>query len=116
MRHRQEGPRLIGYFLEVDQAASLAYDVEQIAMLSGCGIGPYAGRPLAGLAAFQPHEHRSAGAVADIAHQPIAALAMAGRQIMAAHRLGLSAETNRQFGGVVSSHHAAPRSPLRSPG
>src|SRR3546814_21146750 len=66
MRHRQEGARLIGNVLEVDQAAALADDVEQIAMLAGCGIGPFAGRTLAGLAAFQPPEHRSAGAVADI--------------------------------------------------
>src|SRR3546814_18689778 len=85
-------------------------------MLAGCGIGPFAGRTLAGLAAFQPHEHRSAGAVAAIAHQPIAALAMAGRQIMAAHPLGLSAEKNRQFGGCVSSHTAASPLPMRATG
>src|SRR3546814_3399824 len=41
MRHRQEGARLIGNVLEVDQAAALADDVEQIAMLAGCGIGPF---------------------------------------------------------------------------
>src|SRR3546814_10517108 len=105
MRHRQEGARLIGNVLEVDQAAALADDVEQIAMLAGCGIGPFAGRTLAGLAAFQPHEHRSAGAVADIAHQPIAALAMAGRQIMAAHRLR-SEEHTSELQSLMRSSYA----------
>jgi hypothetical protein len=35
---------------EVDQAAAFADDVEQIAMFAGGGVGPFAGRALAGSA------------------------------------------------------------------
>ena len=116
MGHRQEGARLIGDVLEVDQAAALADDVEEIAMLAGGSVGPFAGGALAGFAALSPPEHRAAGRIADIADQPIAALAMAGGQVMPAHRLGLSAKTDRQLGSVVPCHHAASRSLTRSTG
>src|SRR3546814_9035158 len=85
-------------------------------MLSGGSVGPFAGRALPGLAALQPHEHRAAGCVADIADQPVAALAMTGREVMAAHRLALAPETDRQFGSVLLCHHAATRSLTRSTG
>jgi hypothetical protein len=48
-----------------------------------------------------------------IADLPVIALAMAGVEIMAAHRLGLPAETLRQIGSVETGHHAASRSPMR---
>ena len=48
MRQAEERTRLIGDVLEVDQAAAFADDVEQIAMLAGGGVGPFAGRPFAG--------------------------------------------------------------------
>lgn len=78
MWHRQEGARLVGDVLEVDQAAAFANDVQQVAMLTGRGIGPFACGALAGVAAFQPHEHGAARRVADITNQPVTAFAMTG--------------------------------------
>ena len=52
MRQAEEGAGLVGDVLEVDQAAALADDVEQIAMLAGGGVGPFAGRALAGSPPF----------------------------------------------------------------
>jgi len=85
-------------------------------MLAGGGVGPFPGGALTGFATLQSHEHRAAGRVADIADQPVAALAMTGGEIMTAHRLCLPAETDCQFGGVLPCHHAASRSPMRSIG
>ena len=48
-RQAEEAAGLIGDIVEVDQAAAFADDVEQIAMLAGCGVGPFAGRALADL-------------------------------------------------------------------
>ena len=42
----QESPCLGGDVVEIGQAASLANDVEQIAMLARGGVGPLAGRAL----------------------------------------------------------------------
>jgi len=53
MGHRQEEARLIGDILEFDQAAALADDVQQVAMLAGGRVGPFAGGALTGFAAFQ---------------------------------------------------------------
>ena len=39
MWHGQEGARLVGDVLEVDQAAAFANDVQQVAMLTCRGIG-----------------------------------------------------------------------------
>jgi hypothetical protein len=61
------------------EAAAFADDVEQIAMLAGGGVGPFAGRALAGSA---PSAARTSSgrACCDIADQPVAALAMAGER------------------------------------
>ena len=72
--------------------------------------------PGTGFRSAEPDEHRPAGRIANVAHRPVAALAPTVRQIMAADRLGLSAETDRQVGGVVTGHQAASRSPMRSTG
>ena len=114
VRQAEERTRLIGDVLEVDQAAAFADHVEQIAMLAGGGVGPFAGRPFRRL--LEPDEHRAARRIAHIAHQPVAALPAAGGEVVAAHRLGVARETVCQFGGVVAGHHAASRSPMRSTG
>ena len=41
-----EAPRLVGDVVEIEKAAAFADDVEQIAVLAGGGVGPFAGRPL----------------------------------------------------------------------
>ena len=112
-RQAQEAARLVGDVVEVEKAAALADDVEQVAVLARGGVGPFAGRSLRRL--LQPDEHGAARCVAHVADQPVAALAPAIGEIVAAHRLGLARETVRQFGGVAR-HHAASRSPMRSIG
>ena len=41
----EEASRLVGDVVEVEKAAAFADDVEQIAMLAGGGVGPFAGGP-----------------------------------------------------------------------
>ncbi|MBB2739449.1 UNVERIFIED_ORG: hypothetical protein J2R93_000470 [Bradyrhizobium japonicum] len=55
MRQAEKQARLVEDVLEVDQAATLANDIEQIAMFPGGGIGPFAGGSLRRL--LEPHEH-----------------------------------------------------------
>ena len=99
-RQAEKVPGLIGDVAEVDEAAALADHVEQVAMLAGRGVGPFAGGALAGFRSCQPDEHGAAGRVPDVADQPVAALAATVGEIVAAHRLGIARETVRQFGGV----------------
>src|SRR3954451_24068998 len=88
-------------------------DVQEIAMFAGGRIGPLAGGTLRRV--LEPHEHRAARAVVNVANQPIPPLLLAIGEIMSAHRLGLAREAIRQFGGIAA-HHAASRSAMRSIG
>ena len=80
-------------------------------MLAGRGIGPFAGGALRRV--LEPHEHRAARGIVDIADQPVPPLALAIGEVVTAHRLGLAREAVCQFGGVAG-HHAASRSAMRS--
>ena len=68
------------------------------------------------VSAFQPDEHRAAGRVPDVADQPVAAVATAVGEIVAAHRLGLAREAMRQFCAHCAACHAAARSAMRATG
>ena len=116
MREGEETARFLGHLLEVGKTECLPDDIEQIAMLPGGHVGPFPRRALAGFRPGKADEHRAARSILHIADQPVSPGAVAGRQIMAADRLGLSAETGRQFRCVVTRHHAASRSPMRSTG
>src|SRR4029077_12528278 len=96
----EEAPRLVGDVLEVDQAAAFANDVEQVAMFARGRVGPFAGRAPGAFPALQPDEQGSAWRVADIAHQPITALATAVREVMSAHCLGLPGEAACKLRGI----------------
>ena len=100
--------------MEIEKAAALADDVEQVAVLAGGGIGPFAGWPLAADSFSRTNMERP-GVLRDVADQPVAAFAPAVGEIVAAYRLGLARETVRQFGSVAW-HHAASRSPTRAIG
>ena len=102
---REKASRLLGDIAELDEPATLADHVEQVAVLGRGRIGPAPGRAGAAVRPAQPHEHRPAGRVANVAHRPIAALASTLRQVMAADRLGVAGETSRQLGSVAG-HHA----------
>jgi hypothetical protein len=93
----QEASCLLCHVVEIDQTASFADHVEQVAMLSGCRVGPLARWPLAGVTAFQADEHRAAGRVPDVADLPVIADATSVREIATAHRLGLAREAMCQL-------------------
>ena len=115
-RQAEKVPGLVGDVAEIDKAAALADDIEEIAMIAGRRVGPFAGRALAGFRSFQPDEQGAAGRIPHVADQPVAALAAAVGEIMAAHRLGIARETVRQFGGIERHRHAAARSATRASG
>src|SRR3546814_20023952 len=70
--------------------------VEQVAIIAGRGIGPFA-RQSAAFAANQTHVQAPSRCIVDIADHPVMAFAAAVREIVAAHRLGIFTETARKF-------------------
>src|SRR5260221_8957827 len=93
----QEAPRLFSDILEIYQTATFADNIEQIAVLTGCRVGPFTGRAAARAFRFQADEHRSAGRVPDVADQPVIADATPVGEIVTTHRLGLARETMCQL-------------------
>ena len=83
-------------------------------MFTRRGILPLAGRAFGRI--LEPHEHRSARRIAHVADLPVMALSAPGAEIMAANRLGLSAETMGEFASIVPCHQAASRSDMRRTG
>ena len=79
-------------------------------------FGPFAGRTLTGFRSFQPDEQGAAWCIPHVADQPVAALAAAVGEIMAAHRLGIAREPVRQVGGIERHRYAAARSATRASG
>jgi hypothetical protein len=109
----EKPPRLLGGLAEVTKPKAMPNDIQEIAMLAGRGIGELAGGTLRGV--LEPHEHRAARCIVDIAHQPVTPFALSVGKVMTAHRLGLAREAMRQFGGVAA-HYVASRSAMRSIG
>ncbi len=112
----EKAPGFIGDVGEIGEAAAFADDIEQIAMLAGRRVGPFAGRTLARLRPAQPDEEGAPWCVADIADQPVAAFSPAVGEVVAAHRLGITREAVRQIGGLITHGYAAARSAIRSSG
>jgi hypothetical protein len=114
MRQAEEAPGFFGNVCEVDQTERVPDHVQQIAIFPRGRVLPFTGSAFH--AVVQPDEHGSASRVSDIANLPVIALFATIREIVTAHRLGLPAETLRQFGSVETRHYAASRSPMRSTG
>ncbi len=112
----EKAPCFIDDVGEFGEAAAFADDVEQIAMLAGRRVRPFAGSTLARFGSSQPDEEGAPWRVADIANQPVAALPPAVGEVVAAHRLGIARETVRQIGGPMAHGYAAARSAMRSSG
>ena len=84
-RQPEETPRLGFDVVEVIKPANLTDHVEQVAVLAGRGIGPFAGCALTGLSrSGEAHEHRALRRVFDVADHPIPALAVAVGEVSAA--------------------------------
>jgi hypothetical protein len=82
-------------------------------MLAGRGVSPLAGGTLRRF--LEPHEHRAARRVADVADHPVSPRPLAIGEIVSAHCLGLAREAACQF-ARRGGHHAASRSPTRATG
>ncbi len=112
----EKAPCFIDDVGEFGEAAAFADDVEQIAMLAGRRVRPFAGSTLARFGSSQPDEQGAPWRVADIAHQPVAAFSPAFGEVVAAHCLGIAREAVRQIGGLITHGYAAARSAMRSSG
>ena len=105
-RQVQKAPGFIGHVVEIDQTATFADHVKQVAVLAGCRVSPFARPATARVDAFQAHKHRAAGRVPDVADLPIIADATSVGEIVTAHRLGLAREAMCQLGRIA--RHVTP--------
>src|SRR5882724_8354527 len=96
-RQTQEASCLLSDIVEIDQTATFLDNVEEVAVLAGCRVGPFARRAAADVPAFQADEHRSARGVPDVADLPVIADATAVGEVVTAHRLGLACEAMYQL-------------------
>ena len=69
-------------------------------MFARSGVGPFAGGALAAIRPFQADEQAAARCIGDVADQPVATLASTVREVVSAHRLGITRETVGEFGGL----------------
>ena len=77
--------------------AAAADQVQQIAVLAGRGIAPFAGGAGTAVGTAEADIKAAPRRVVDVAGDPVTAAAASVRQIMAAHRLGLAREAARQI-------------------
>ena len=112
----EKAPCFIGDVGEFGEAAAFADDVEQIAMLAGRRVRPFASGALAASGPRAADEEGAPRRVVDVANQPVATLPPAVGEVVAAHRLGIARETVRQIGGLMAHGYAAARSAMRSSG
>ena len=119
-RQGEKDPRLVHGLAEPGEIAVTGDQIEQIAMLAGRGIGPFAGRARTVIGTLQPHIEASSRRVLDIADDPVAARAASFGEVVAAHGLGIAREAARQIGGGAdhgsSRDQAAARALARSSG
>src|SRR3984893_2726424 len=119
-RQGEKGTRFVHNLTEAMEIAVAGDEIEEIAMLAGGGIGPFAGGAGAVIAALQADIKAAARRVHRVAGDPVAARAGAVREVMAAHGLGIAREAARQIGGGAdhgaSRDQAAARALARSSG
>jgi hypothetical protein len=112
----EKAPCFIGDVGEFGEVTAFADNVEQIAMFAGRRVGPFASGALAGFRSSEPDEEGAPRRVTDVANQPVAAFSPAVGEVVAAHRLGIAREMERQIGGLMAHGYAAARSAMRSSG
>jgi hypothetical protein len=103
----QEASCLLSDIVEIDQTATFADHVEQVAVLASGGVGPFARRAATDVHALQTDEHRAAGCIPDVADLPVIADTAPVGEIVAAHRLCLAREAIRQV-CCVAGHLTPP--------
>ena len=98
-RQGEEGARLVERVAQGAKAAIERDQIEEIAMLAGRGIGPFAGSAGTGVGTVETDIEAAPGRVPDVARDPVAALAASVGEISAAHGLCITSEAARQIGG-----------------
>jgi hypothetical protein len=102
--------RLVKYIAQTLQPAVQGDEIEEITVLAGSSVSPFAGGALPAVGPREANEQAATRRVRDIADDPVATPAMALREVMAAHRLGITRETAGQIGGL--RRHFASRGSL----
>jgi hypothetical protein len=80
------------------------------------GVGPFAGGTFAGLGAVQADEQRAPLGVADVADEPVAALAGTVGKVVTANCLGVARETVSEVGCFTRHGQATARSAMPDTG
>jgi hypothetical protein len=93
----KEAPGFGKGLLEARQLAGATNEIEQIAMLAGCSITPFA-RATAG----EMHIEALSRRVGDITHVPIAAAAMPVRKVMPTDGFGVVRQASGELGGTFA--------------
>jgi hypothetical protein len=96
----EERPGLVEHVAQTLQLAIQSDEIEQIAMLAGGGVSPFAGGAFPAVRSSEANEQAAAGRVPDVADDPVATPAAAIGEVMAAHGLGITREAARQVGGL----------------
>src|SRR3546814_9637820 len=112
-RQAEEAACLLEHIAEGVEPAVEGDQVEEIAVLAGGGVDPFAGGAGTGLRPRETDIEAAAGRVPDIAHQPVAAVAAAVGKVVVASAFGIARETPRQIGGLIG-HDRPPYDALRS--
>jgi hypothetical protein len=102
----EKAARFVHGLAEIAQVAVKTDQVQEIAMLAGRSVGPFAGRTRAGIGSAKPHVEAAARRVHDIADDPVMPLAMSVGEVMTAHGLGGAREAAREIGGA--QHRTCP--------
>jgi hypothetical protein len=105
----EEGSRLVEHVAQTLQPLVQGDEVEEIAMLAGGGVGPFAGGAFPAVRPREANEQATAGSVGHVADDPVATSASTVGEVAAAHRLGITRETACQITGLRShvAHAAA---------
>ena len=72
-RQAKKPPSLANSIVEIDEATTLSDHVEQIAVLAGGCVRPFASGAFAGRRSLQTHEHGPSSRVANVTDNPVAA-------------------------------------------
>ncbi len=96
-RQAEKAADLVAKVAKIFKAAIGGDEIEEIAMLPCGGIGPFAGGAGTVIRPGETDIEAAAGRIADIADQPIAAMAAAIWEIISAHGLGTARESLRQY-------------------
>jgi hypothetical protein len=87
----EEGSRLVEHVAQTLQPLVQGDEVEEIAMLAGGGVGPFAGGAFPSVRSCETNEQAAARCIDDVANHPVATPATAVGEVMAAYRLGITA-------------------------